>query len=107
MSARFDAIVEREGAKLRAAHAGISLRRPRCETLGGSAHEQYSVALDIRGPEFQELISGKPAPSIDKAAEAAFDEARSRLRARAARRQAPMRVVLACSLPQPNLEEAA
>lgn len=100
MSDAFDAMGQREIDELRAWHPGIAVRILR-ETLGGGPGAQHCVALDIRGPEFQEIVSGPPSSSAQKALAAAMAEAQERLRSRAARQRMAMRVVLACQVPDP------
>ena len=99
MSAPFDAMARGEVAALRARHPGVAVR-VQWEALPAGAATEYRVALDIRGPEFQELVPGTPFRSMERALGAAFDEAEERLRARAARQPGPMRVVLACAVPE-------
>lgn len=98
MSASSEAMAQREVDELRARHPGISVR-VHFESLGDGPAARHCVALDIRGPEFQEIVPGKPFPTLRNALAAAVAEAEQRLRARASRLAGPMRVVLACPVP--------
>ena len=100
MSAPVDTAARDEVAALRARHPGIAVR-VQVEALPAGAATEYRVALDIRGPEFQEIVPGRPFRSMERALAAAFGEAEERLRARAARQRGAMRVVLACQVPEP------
>ena len=98
MSVPFDAMARGEVAALSARYPGIAVR-VQWEALPAGAATEYRVALDIRGPAFQELVPGRPFRSMERALGAALGEAEERLRARAARQGAAMRVVLACPVP--------
>ena len=100
MSASSEAMAQREVEELRERHPGISVR-VHCESLGDGPSARHCVALDVRGPEFQEIVPGRPFPTLQKALAAAVAEAEQRLRARAARLARPVRVVLACPVPDP------
>lgn len=75
------ALLEHQVAELRVAFPQIALVRSALDTWKEGEARRYSLALDIRWPEHQILVSGPVRDGVREAVCAAFDAARARLQA--------------------------
>jgi hypothetical protein len=72
--------IEHESAELRARHPHVRECLPALMHWQEAGQARYSLALDIRWPQHQTLLSGPVQPSAEAAVDAAFKAAGEQLR---------------------------
>ena len=82
MDAALKAAIELGAARLRKEFPALNACQAAIDGAGDGA-PRFSARLDLRLPQSQILVSGRPAHSVEAALEAAFAEARARLTRRA------------------------